>query len=203
MLSENQKERLGIALNEATVVGVEVDGDRHIASVTFAVLSIPQGGEVPEDPRVLLLLSGVRRIAASLRHAHWNDPAAEVEMFGVSQLLSVVRSFEGQPIYGWEFFDRHQAELEEWGHRLSLDWQPSLDEGSQSLLLFQESAGGPARHLDLLIWFDGLSIQDPEGQTVSVDDFIAGGERWWRTFREGGELREGPDGSMIVPLQPG
>ncbi|MGI8712438.1 MAG: hypothetical protein ACR2NR_04500 [Solirubrobacteraceae bacterium] len=44
---------LGIALNEATLVGVSVDAERRVASVTFTVLSLPSGdGQPLEHPRM-------------------------------------------------------------------------------------------------------------------------------------------------------
>ncbi|MGH2848543.1 MAG: hypothetical protein ACRDL0_21490, partial [Thermoleophilaceae bacterium] len=74
-LTEEQKNGIGVALNEASLVGIEVDQERRWAGVTLAVLTLPpEGGPEPQDPRVKLILSPVGRLAASLRLGHWDDP---------------------------------------------------------------------------------------------------------------------------------
>ena len=36
------------------------------------------------------------------------------------------------------------------------------------------------------IWFDTMAIFDAEGNPVPLDEFIAGGRRWWSDFRAAG-----------------
>ena len=192
-LSTEDKATLGVALNEATLLGVELDPGRRAVGVTFSVLTLPEAGPEPEDARVQLVLSSVGRIAASLRSGSWDDAQAEVVPFEVADLLAVVQSFEGEPIYGWEFFDLHEQELEAWGERLSLDWGDSRDDLDHSLCLFQE---GTDRHLDLCIWFGSLEIRSPSGELVPLEDFCEGGRRWWEAL-ESGDPRT--DGHGIAP----
>src|SRR6266511_308354 len=72
-LSSEDRAALGVALNEAALLGVEVDrGTRH-AAATLAVLSLPMEGPEPEDRRVQLVLESVGRFAASLRLGRWDD----------------------------------------------------------------------------------------------------------------------------------
>ena len=66
-LSLEQKNALGIALNEACLLGVEIDPKRRRAAITFQVLTLPSIGGAPSDRRVQLLLSPVGRVAGLLR----------------------------------------------------------------------------------------------------------------------------------------
>ena len=136
---------LGIALNEAHLLGFEVDPERRIAAATFCVLTLPVHGRPPDDTRVQMLFSPVGRVAASLRNGFWNDEKAALVPFALHELLGVVQSFGGQPFYGWEFFDIHEKELPKWANRLSLDWQCGTDGLSHSIAVFQSSGAGPAR----------------------------------------------------------
>jgi hypothetical protein len=52
------------------------------------------------------------------------------------------------------------------------------DGKSQTISLFQEGAVED-RHLDLCVWFDNIKICTAQGQEIQLDDFIAGGKRWW------------------------
>ena len=176
---EELRNELGVALNEADLLGFEVDPARLIAAATFRVLTLPTEGPPPDDRRVQMLFRPVGRVAASLRNGFWNDEAAEVVPFVLSELLSVVQSFGGQPIYGWKFFDIHDKELAQWGNRLSLDWRSGPDGLSRSIAVFQESGAEPARHLDLCVWFDELEVRRPDGVVVPPEEFAAGGRRWW------------------------
>jgi len=178
-LTEEQKEGLGIALNEATLLGLEVDPQRRIAEATFSVLALPEAGPAPEDTRVQMLFEPVGRLAASLRLGHWDDASVEVVTFSIEELLVQVQSFGGCPIYGWEFFDVHEKDFSQWKDRLSIDWQRGEGGREHTISLFQE---GDERHLDICLWFDGFLIRNAAGNEISIVDFIAGGRRWWDAF---------------------
>lgn len=191
---------LGVALNEADLLGFEVDPDRRVAASTFRVLTLPSDGPPPDDRRVQMLFRRVGRVAASLRNGRWDDLAAEVVPFELNELLAVVQSFGGQPIYGWDFFDRHENDLGNWAHRLSLDWRLGYDGLSHSIEVFQASGIGPSRHLDLRVWFDELEVRRPDGVAFPLEDFAAGGRRWWDALFSRDKRT---DGHGIVPGGPG
>ena len=194
-LTPDQVHGLGIALNEATLWGVEVDEDRKVAAATFSVLTLPEQGNPPEDARVQFVFSPVGRIAVSLRLGRWNDTTAEVVKLSVEELLSAVQSFGGSPIYGWEFFDVHDKNFPRWSDRLSLDWRNGGDGLAHSITLFQE---GKDRHIDICLWFDSFVMRDARGRELSLDDFIAGGKRWWDALYRG-DSRTSEQG--IFPLK--
>jgi hypothetical protein len=187
-LSDEQRSGLGVALNEADFLGLEVDPQRRIAAATFRILTLPTEGSTPSDRRVQILFRPVGRVVASLRNGAWNDPNAEVVPLAVEDLLTTVQSFGGLPVYGWEFFDIHKKQLRKLRGRLSLDWKQGDDGHSHSIALFQSPSD---RILDLLVWFDELMIRDPEGNVIPLESFIADGKQWWDAFHEGDEQTKG------------
>ena len=177
-LSEELTHDLNVALNEATLIGAEVNVADRVAALTFAVLRLPSDdGPPPDDDRVQFILGPVGRLAASLRDGRSDDLDAPVEQFALDQLLEVVLSFKGRSVYGWEFLDRPERDnFAAWSDRLSLDWRSEPGGLSHTLDLFQE---GYDRHLDLRIWFDELRVFTPDCEEIALSDFAAGGVRWW------------------------
>lgn len=185
-LTPERCDALGVALNEATLLGVEIDEAQRGVGVTFSVLTLPKSGPAPSDTRVQFVFQPVGRVIASLRKGSWNDARAEIESFAASEMNAVVQSFGGVPVYGWKFFD--VDETESWLDQPSFDWGSREDGMQHHLTLFQE---GHERHLDLRIWFDRFVICDPYGNQLSIDEFCAGGQRWWKGFNEGDPRTEG------------
>ena len=170
---------IGTALNEATFLGAEHDPARNLVVTTFSVLTLPpDGGPEPKDRRRQIALTQVGRIAAALRDSRWDDEEAKPIPFAVSELLPVVRSFGGQPVYGWEFINADDPAYARWESRLSLDYHSSAGSLDNCIHLFQEGVA-PDRHLELWIWFTGIQIRDALGNPIELPDFIAGGQRWW------------------------
>jgi len=194
MLTTEQKNGLGIALNEATLLGVEVDTSQCVAAATLALHTLPESGPKPEDTRLQLRFDGVGRVAASLRLGRWDDRTARVEPFPINRLLEIVQSFGGLPVYGWDFIDQ-DADIASWADRLSFDWRCSSESAAHSIRFFQE---GPERHLDLAIWFRTLRFLTPDEREVPLEDVIAGGKRWWDAFYAKDPRTEG---SGMLPLR--
>jgi hypothetical protein len=188
-LTEEQVDGLNTALEEAVLLGFEVDSKRRIAAATFAVLTLPETGPVPKDRRVQFLFTPVGKIAASLRNGRWDDLNAEVTQFSLEELLGVVQSFKGLPIYGWDFFDGTDANnFDEWADRCSIDLQLGEDGHTHTMDLFQ---AGPTRHLDIRLWFDEFSIRDPMDGEITPTDFISDGKRWWDGLYAGDKRTDG------------
>lgn len=177
MLTQEEKQGLGVAFNEATLLGAEVDPTSRVAGITLSVLALPETGPSPGDSRLQVLLHGVSRVAASLRLGNWNDVQAPMQSFELSELLCVVQSFGGCAMYGWEFFDLSAEQFESWQGKFSLDVTFDETPGQHSISLFQEGHGD--RHLDLCIWFSDIQFRHPVGDEISLSEVIAAGKRWW------------------------
>jgi hypothetical protein len=194
---------LNTALNEATVVGATVDPVERKARIALAILALPAMGPPNEDPRAMIVLAPVGRVCASLRDGQWDDAAAPVRPFILSQLMDVVRSFGEQAIYGWDFIDRADDDHARWSRQLSLDEHLGERDGLRHTLdIFQESGAGPARHLDLRFWFDMLYVFKPVGDDLvrtPLDLFAAEGKRWWQGLNSGDPRTSGHG---IIPGTP-
>ncbi|NTW29518.1 MAG: hypothetical protein HGA39_09250 [Coriobacteriia bacterium] len=170
-------------MNESTLLGFEVLPEQRLAAATFSVLALTNHGDPPADPRVQIIFSPVGRVVASLRDGSWDDCRAPARRFELNELLEVVKGFGGLPIYGWEFIDTDDASLASMAGRYSLDWTSGETGGlSHSISVFQDEAD---RYLDLVVWFDDLLVFTSDGTQVPLDDFIAGGERWWDAMYAG------------------
>lgn len=190
-LTAEQRYALGVALNEAGLLGVEIDEVQRSVCVTFSVFTLPQSGPCPEEAQVQFSFCPVGRLIASLRNGDWNDTDAEIVPIEAKDLPAVVESFNGQPVYGWDFFDVPDGKRKEhWLQQLSLDWKPSGDGSGMShhVTLFQE---GHERHLDIRIYFDRFAICDPDGKELGIDEFSAGGQRWWKALFDGDPRTQG------------
>ena len=187
-MTDKEKHGIGLAINEAKLLGVEVDTEKRVAGITLEVLTLSEKGPSPTDSRVLIVLHNVGRVVASKRMGHWDDDKAEVAKFEIRELLSVVKELGGLPIYGWDFIDVHEKDLKEWSDRLSFDWRKGPGGLKHTLSLFQE---GWEEHLDIILWFDELFILSPKGYNISIEYFIAGGERWWDALQKGDERTDG------------
>jgi hypothetical protein len=195
VISQALAKELGVALNEATLLGAEVDASTRRAAATFRVLTLPPEGPHPEDPRVQFVFQPVGRVFASLRAGSWNDTSAALIPVTLDRLLEVVQTFGGLPVYGWEFFDTPDPRLGNAADRASLDWRSSPNGTSRSISLFQE---GHKRHLDLIIWFDSFELFDAHGAPITVEAFIEGSKRWWDGLYAGDPRAVG---SGIQPLE--
>lgn len=187
-LLKEQIEGLGIALNEATLLGVQLDPAKRYVGITFDVLSIPEGDSALEDRRVQFLLYPVGRICASLKNGPADDETAESIKFSEDELLRVVQSFGGLAIYGWEFIDVADTQFAQWSMNPSLDFATGIDAFDHHITLFQD---GNERNLDMRIWFNDFQIRNSSGNEISIDNFITGGKRWWDGLSKGDSRTEG------------
>jgi hypothetical protein len=164
-------------------------------------LTLPEvGPEANRNERIVSLsLLEVDRVVASLRDGLWNDPSAYVRPFSLDELDAVVGSFEVQPIYGWRFFDVDAATFDQLGDRISLDISIPKGRLDHTLDLFQESGAGPARHLDLRLWFGDLRARGHDGRALVLDEVAAGASRWWDAMYQGDPRVQGHG---IVPAGP-
>jgi hypothetical protein len=119
-LTKSDIEGLNFALEEAQLVGVEVDARNRKAGVTLVILWDPESGPPPDDLRSQLVLEPVGRVVASLRHGSWDDRKAAVEPLEIRDLPRVFKRLRGdQSVYGYRFFD---VAAEERGRKAKDSW---------------------------------------------------------------------------------
>jgi hypothetical protein len=168
---------INVALNEATLLGVEFHRDKEIVAVTFAPVAIDENGQVPTDNRVQFVFKPVGRFIASYRLGHWDDKTAPIVKFEPEQILERVEEFGHCAIYGWEFIDCKKEGDYSWLDKLSFDFNSDCNHGKEhSIELFQE---GAYKHIDIKIWFDEFEIYSPSYEKIKVHTFIDNGKRGW------------------------
>lgn len=176
-IDEELRHKIGLALNEATILGVEFDEEKKLVSVSFAVVAMDKDGNVPDDNRLLFIFKPVGRFVASYRNGHWDDKNATIEKFEPKDILEIIQRFKGQAIYGWDFVNCGDKGFNNWNDRLSFDYSTGDNLGlTNTIDLFQE---GGDKHIDFRIWFDDFEILTPKYEKVGLEEFIENGKRGW------------------------
>ncbi len=133
MLTAEEIQGIGVALNEATLLGIAITAEKRAAEITFAVLTLPSDGSPsPLDRRIQVLPRSVGRVAASLRNGPWNDDTADVLPLQLDDILAL-RARMQQEIYGWEFVDADEDGFKRWSDKLSLDCEFGSDGRTHSI----------------------------------------------------------------------
>lgn len=190
-IGDDDRHGLNVTLNEATWIGIRVDAAACRADPLFDVLSLPTDGPAAPEYPVILAVDGVSRLVASLRDGWWDDARAQVVPLSLTELDAAVRSFEGCPVYGWEFVDPPEASWSHWRDRLSIDARFAEESSQHVLELFQEGGSAAPRHLDLRIWFRRICVVTPGGRRIPLSEFVAGGVRWWDGLHSGDQRTTG------------
>ena len=189
IIDEDLRHKIGLALNEATLLGVKFDNKQSAVSCTFAVVAMDKNGDVPTDNRLLFVFKPVGRFVASYRNGHWDDKEATVHKIQPTDIFEVVQNFRGQAIYGWDFVNCGDKEFDNWKDRLSFNYSLGENNGlTNTIDLFQEDG---VKYLDFRIWFDDFEIFTPTHDTVELQTFIDNGKRGWDAIYNGNEKVRG------------
>lgn len=169
---------LDTALSEATCLGLAVDAADARLRIELEVLTLPGDGQAA-DRRVTLTLSGVSRVAASLRQQRWDDLEPRIFPLTIDTLGEAIAGFGGGALHGWNFIDLDDSGWSLWSELLSFDTTVG-DLSPAHVLEFSLQEGTDPRELDVRIWFTDLSIHTAGGRQLEVDQFAAGARRWWK-----------------------
>ncbi|AHH14906.1 hypothetical protein NONO_c00860 [Nocardia nova SH22a] len=169
---------LNTALSEATCLGLAVDAADARLRIELEVLTLPGDGK-SADNRVLLTLSGVSRVAASLRQQRWDDLEPHIFPLTLDTLGDAIAGFGGSAMHGWDFIDVDDSGWALWRELLSFDTTIG-DHPVGHVLEFSQQEGTDPRELDVRIWFEELTVETAAGTLLGVDEFVAGARRWWK-----------------------
>jgi hypothetical protein len=84
-----------------------------------------------------------------------------------------------------------------WRNRLSIDVEIEAGSHEHVIDLFQEA--GMHRHLDVRIWFGGVTAADFDNRPIDLEEVAAEGKRWWNAMYRGDARTSGHG---IVPAGP-
>ncbi|MGV9663059.1 hypothetical protein [Nocardia niigatensis] len=188
---------LNRALSEATCLGIDVDTPGATLRLELDVLTLPEEGPPPADCDIYLTLTGVSRVAASLRRQRWDDLEPIVLPLTLDGLHDAVQSFGGGALHGWDFLDIADSSWSQWRRLLSFDTVLS-DAPAAHMMEFSQEEGVDPRELDVRVWFEGAQVTDKQGDPIPLRDFIAGGVRWWQAHDAGDPRTMRPD--VVPPL---
>lgn len=184
---------LDYALEEALLLGLELDLAEATATVVLSVPAVPESDDDPAGRRFDLVLCGLGGLVASLRDGPFHDEAAVIVPVSVEQLPGVVASFRGLPVYGGRFFDDEER-CSKCAARPSVEWDSGGDPSRHSLALSQDA---PDRCLGLCFRFERLRILDGTGRDVSPEELLDTARRFWKALKDGDPRTRR---SGIVPL---
>lgn len=189
LIDEELRHRIGLALNEATLLGIEFDEAENRVACSMGVISMHEDGSVPGDNLLLVVLNPVGRFVASYRKGHWDDENAAVEKMEPADILQIVKRFNGESIYGWDFVNCGDEDFDTWKDRLSFDYVRDEKRGfTNTIDLFQ---AGFNEHLDIRIWFDDFEILTPDYKPVELEEFLENGKRGWEAIYVGNPKMSG------------
>jgi hypothetical protein len=165
-------------LYEARLVGVDLNVDRRSFDVTFGIWRfLDDEAGAPADPRLLISLQPIGRIAVSWRRASWNDESAPAEPLHPDELAARIAGFWQEAVYS-KIIDGDPNRFDQGLQRLSMD----LDLGvarEHTMDLFQE---GDPDFIELRVWFDNLTLyRQMHGRLVelSLDDVASMARAAW------------------------
>lgn len=173
---------LNHALNEATVLGLDLDLEKRYVYVTISPIALLVDGSVPKDNRLLLAFENVGRIAASLTPGQTSKAMA----FEPSKLAEKFDEFKYEKIYGWEFINNGENLFKRWQEDKSFDLILLSNHDQQNTMdLFQEDKYS-SKSIDVRIWFEHFHIYDNELCPVEFETFISNGKRGWEKLYASG-----------------
>ncbi len=176
-INDELRNRIGIALNEAILLGVEFNREKNTVGCSFSLVAMDQDENVPEDNRLLFIFKPVGRFVASYRKKNLEDEKSIIEKFEPESILEVIKKFKGLPIYGWDFINRGDEDYNTWKELLSFDYSTINVSGMTNTIdLFQD---GLNEYIDIRVWFDDFEIFTPKYEPVRLEQFLENGKRGW------------------------
>lgn len=181
-ITQDIKDGLNLALNEATIIGLDFDEKCKTVYITFYPIAVQKDGNIPDDNRFLFAFGNVGRLASSFT-LDKDTPAIK---FDPNQLGDKMSEFKNEQLYGWEFIDNGEVVFMDWSDNKSFDLIISNDYDKQHTIdLFQEDKY-TRKSIDIRIWFDNIEIFDSNLNPFSIQTFIDNGKRGWDKLYESG-----------------
>jgi hypothetical protein len=182
-ITQEIKDGLNLALNEAIIVGLDFDEKFRTIYVTFYPVAVQQDRTIPKDNRFLFAFKNVGRLASSLTL----QPETKAIKFDTSELSDKMSEFKNESLYGWEFIDNGEDLIfKQWKDNVSFD-KIFIDtfEKQHTIDLFQEDKYSK-KTIDVRIWFDKIEIFDSDLKPFEAQTFIDNGKRGWdKLYKDG------------------
>jgi hypothetical protein len=180
---------VGVALNEADVLGVRLEPSGAWCDLLLHVLALPQTGPLDPDARRILRLTMPAQVRILLRE---DQPAPSgygpvIPLTGLDAVEDFFASLSWSgSMYGWKFLDDPSL-THDWPSRPSLTIDVRSGAGSHSLFWFNEcgrdEGGMPAAYcIEGTVTFEDLEILRADTSPQPLEEFISDGSRYWRAL---------------------
>jgi hypothetical protein len=182
-ITQDIKDGLNLALNEAIIVGLDFDRERKTVYLTVYPIAIKEDWTIPNDNRFLFAFRNVGRLASSLT---LDTDTASIK-FEPNKLSDQMNEFKNESLYGWEFIDNDEELIfKQWKDNMSFDTIITTDfEKQHTIDLFQQDKYSK-KTIDIRIWFDSIEIFDSILKPFDTQTFIDNGKRGWdKLYKEG------------------
>ena len=184
---EGTREGIETALNEADVLGIQLDPAGAWCDVLVHVLALPESGPLDRDARRVLRLNVPGQVSILLRtdRAGLAGYGPVIPLSGLDAVEDFFASLSWSgAMYGWKFLDDPSL-TRDWPARPSLTVQVRSGTASHSLYWFNECGRteGDAIASYLIegtVTFEDLEVMRADAVPQRLAEFIADGQRQWQ-----------------------
>jgi hypothetical protein len=186
---EGTREGIETALNEADVLGIQLDPAGAWCDVLVHVLALPESGPLDRDARRVLRLAGPGQVSILLRadRAGGAGYGPVIPLSGLDAVEDFFASLSWSgAMHGWKFLDDPSL-TRDWPTQPSLTLQVRRGAASHSLYWFNECGRteGDAIASYLIegtVTFEDLEVMRADALPQRLAEFIADGQRQWQAF---------------------
>lgn len=180
---------LGVALNEARVVALDVDVAAATVDLRVDVLALGEGGDGPPDRRRTFRFTGVDRLRAAVRVGGLLAPV--VPLASPSALSAFVAGLPGETfLLGGDFFDDPEL-WRRWPASSSLEVFPTAERPATHTFSWSiDAVRGDGRRtvFDLALDHAALEVLDAGGAPIESARVLDETRRFWRQLSAGDSI---------------
>jgi hypothetical protein len=186
---EETRGAVEVALNEADVLGIRLEQSGAWCDLLLHVLALPEADPPDPDARRIVRLTSPAQVRVLLRTEQAGPdrygPAIPLAGLGAVEDFFASLSWSGS-MSGWRFLDDPSL-TRDWPARpsLAIDVRPGA--GSHSLFWFsecgrEEDGTSGAYCVEGTVAFEDLEVLRADGSPQPLDEFTAGGHRYWEAL---------------------
>lgn len=194
------RDKINLAFNESRIVDCVIDNTENTIITEFETLSLLENGLSPKEPTVKIYFEGVSQLSINLKLGKWNDKNASIKKLNIEEVSEDVRNFNGQEMYGWEFVNAPNSEIEfnNWKNNASLNISFSESKAVNTIDIFSEHFSKSSKTLDIRIYFEKFSIKSKSGELIELKEFVERGYRAWDAVYNGNQQMQTQNGGILV-----
>nr|WP_298792557.1 hypothetical protein [uncultured Allomuricauda sp.] len=193
-------DKINLAFNESRIVDCVINKIENKVVTEFETLSLLENGLRPKDRTVEIHFEGVSQVSINLKFGEWNNEDAPIKKLQVEEISKEVRDFKGQEMYGWDFVNTPNSEVEfnKWKDNASLSISLSENNALNTIDIFSEHFSKISKTLDIRIYFEEFSVKSKSGESIDLKEFVERGFRAWNAVYNENQQLETQNGGILV-----